>query len=744
MLSVYAKSAPRETLREHTENCLSVMRSLRVALPHLPVICNEPDLWNHLFYAIYLHDLGKAATGFQTMLDGGAKWGYRHEILSAGFVPFLNIENELHARAIRLAIITHHKTNDILRKNYNTNFNEGKKAWNTKRDEMTPHWDFVLQWLKDLPAVAQTYLGKPLPSPQLPESLAEIEDSFKQAVWWFTKSPERTKLHSPYAILLRGLVVACDHLASGGNNQIIGGITDLPARLNIMPHPFQKRVGSHKGSALLVGPTGSGKTEAGLLWSDFQQDAGRRLFYVLPYTASINAMLHRFEDRYELKEEVGALHGKANYFLYEDLCEQNYTVEDAQRQTRETLNLSRHIYRPIKILTPFQIIKAFFGVKGWEMQWAELAGGLFIFDEIHVYDARTTALLITALEELHKLDAKFLFMSATFPTFLKNELLKILPELPEILLDENEAIDRELLHNPRHRVTILQGDIYDYLDDIRDWLNSGKTALVVCNTVARAQEVFKSLRETTDNAALLHGRFILRDREGIEKRLDKVDLLVGTQAVEVSLDLDFDTIFTEPAPIDALIQRFGRVNRQRQKGVVPVHIFTTGSDKDFYIYDAQRISATLEVLSDGLELTEARVAEAIEKVYEQGYNQKEQATFKEARNAFKNVITGLVPFECSERDEDFYDLIKSVTVIPQQFESDFIGCLHSREYFGAMKFQATITLGQSMKLRDMAAIEYRTCETDKRRHSYYVAHVKYDADLGLLLDDVKSGGEFID
>ena len=91
--------------------------------------------------------------------------------------------------------------------------------------------------------------------------------------------------------------------------------------------------------------------------------------------------------------------------------------------------------------------------------------------------------------------------------------------------------------------------------------------MVVCNTVKQAQNVFKELQEIVadDKAKLLHSRFILRDRERIEKELEDANLLVGTQAVEVSLDIDFDCLFTEPAPIDALIQRFGRINRKGEK-----------------------------------------------------------------------------------------------------------------------------------------------------------------------------------
>ena len=103
-----------------------------------------------------------------------------------------------------------------------------------------------------------------------------------------------------------------------------------------------------------------------------------------------------------------------------------------------------------------------------------------------------------------------------------------------------------------------------------------------------------------DNSALLHGKFILKDREKIESKLDDLNLLVGTQAIEVSLDIDYDVLYSEPAPFDALIQRFGRVNRRGwQKNIIkPVKVFTHGSDSDKYIYDLNIVKNTLDILKD--------------------------------------------------------------------------------------------------------------------------------------------------
>ena len=161
-------------------------------------------------------------------------------------------------------------------------------------------------------------------------------------------------------------------------------------------------------------------------------------------------------------------------------------------------------------------------------------------------------------------------MSATLPTFIKNLFKENLGILREIKMKRDE-----LRKFTRHEVNVVDGNILNNLDMIRKDLYNGKRVLVVCNTVLRSQEVFEYLSDDVKNSALLHSRFMLKDREKIERSLDNLDLLVGTQAIEVSLDIDYDVLYSEPAPIDALVQRFGRVNRKGWKNniIAPVNIF---------------------------------------------------------------------------------------------------------------------------------------------------------------------------
>ena len=288
-------------------------------------------------------------------------------------------------------------------------------------------------------------------------------------------------------------------------------------------------------------------------------------------------------------EKIGMLHGKAAYFVYRQLVDNNYAPQDAVTSVRRELNLTKKICRPYKVLTPFQLLKAFFGIRGFEMQMAEMSHGLFIFDEIHAYDPHTTALILTMIKKLREdYDAKFCIMTATMPKFLKDMISKVLEDPPQVQMPAEER-DRFT----RHRVQLLKGNIHKAIPLIEERLTQKQRVLVVCSTVQQAQNVFQKLQGVAENAKLIHSRFILRDRERIEKELADADLLVGTQAVEVSLDIDFDCLFSEPAPIDALIQRFGRINRKGKKGTCDVCICREGGENDHYIYSREKVDRTL-------------------------------------------------------------------------------------------------------------------------------------------------------
>ena len=285
----------------------------------------------------------------------------------------------------------------------------------------------------------------------------------------------------------------------------------------------------------------------------------------------------------------------------------------------------------------------------------------------------------------------------------------------------------------RHRVRLLDGDIHDAIHMIVERLAQGERVMVVCNTVKQAQSVFEQLRDVTENAKLLHSRFILRDRERIEQELENADLLVGTQAVEVSLDIDFDCLFSEPAPIDALIQRFGRINRKGEKGICDVHICQEGGENDHFIYSSEKVERTKDAFAPVETLHESEIQGLIDKVYCDGYNEKETEKFNRAKQLFERHLEGIVPFiEDSEGRKEFNELFKSVEVVPESYEEAFWAKIEERQYYEARAYIAQISDRQFARLRRDGQLYER-----KRfgKFAQWFIKVRYDETLGLLIDE---------
>ncbi len=723
-----------ESLEEHVNNCLAVFAQLRNIYPNLDEFVEYPTFYEDIFNALFFHDFGKAAEGFQKSLrPQGKNWGYRHEILS---IPFINRLNKEDTEFIKILVLTHHKDVEELTR-YIEDEDDIDPRFNERLEEIEPNILGLNELIKKYPTFSKKIFGstkyevdsiKDLPKDNglWEETIQKIDRCIrlKEVNWLLSKA----------GIFGKGMMNACDYLASAGITNILKPLPSLTEVYNFNSlTTVQEQCLSIKGDVILISPTGSGKTEASLFWAthNLNKAKGNRIFYNLPYTASINAMYKRLLKKlipYYLDDGcVSLLHGKATYFLYKMFEEDKF---------KEVKNISRKIYSPYKIMTPFQCLKHFFSLKGYEMGLLEMYNGLFIFDEIHAYDARTVGLILSMCEYLkEELDAKILIMSATLPDFIKNLFLDSLHIEHEITLDKKN-LNRHL----RHKCKIIDGEITENIDLLKKILANKEKVLIVCNTVNRAQMIYNLLKNEVNKSALLHGRFILKDREKIERGIGNFNLLVGTQAIEVSLDIDYDVCFSEPAPIDALIQRFGRVNRRKNeeglplKGICDVFVFSKGSENDRFIYDERIVKRTLEVLSHFDLLYEHKLYDAVNEVYAGGFGEK-RSEFKETKTLFKQIIDAIVPFKKSDRKEsNFYDLFDSIEAVPALYRGEYLRCITNKRIFDAMQYNLRLTNGQYHKLMSEGRVDYEPA---------IFVNAKYDAELGLLIDEEEGNNNII-
>lgn len=634
METLLAKSEGEETLSQHTIAALRVAQQLVARLP-----LDEADrhaVREELLRAIAFHDIGKAAAGFQDMLRGRAQnWGgKRHEVLSAMFAAAQGSVDPL----VVFAILTSHR--DIP---CGLTGQKGCLDWEQIPEggvltpmcrQMTEEWyTNVNQLPAEWERIRHSFNDGSLP----PTVALELKPEGIPLTWLLRGRSGQIReisFSDRYrASLLRGLTKAADHLSSA--HQIPPHIPRY-ADFRITSHklrPFQDRLSKWHGSAILRAPTGSGKTEAALFWAQLNQSTNGRLFYVLPYTASINAMYARLQPIFGA-DNVGLLHARAASALY-DMYDYDAAATPVTRQNRAALlaQLARELWFSIRVCTPHQILRHTLHGKGWELMLAEFRNACFIFDEIHAYDPRVFGLILATAKLVSEWGARCLFLSATFPDFMVDLIRASLGPVEMLTPDITKARDRTILERKRHEIRMQSGRVIDHIQMIERALLVHSTVLVVCNHVRTAQTVFRDIHE--DRKVLLHSRFNQRDRNAIEQHVTSTvppRALIATQVVEVSLDIDFDCGFFEPAPIDALIQRMGRVNRTGKRPPAPIIMFEEQTNP-YPLYDPQTVARSKDALSclDN-PVSEMDLVKASNEVYRGGYGGDKRQSFDHGLN----------------------------------------------------------------------------------------------------------------
>ena len=469
-------------------------------------------------------------------------------------------------------------------------------------------------------------------------------------------------------LLIKGLLNKFDYTVSAGYENAESAIDLHEKKLvkNIEKflngkelRPAQKFMKMKRDKNLIViAPTGSGKTEASLLWMN-----GEKSFYTLPLKVSSNAIYLRIKENYEYKD-VALLHSDA-MAVY--LREYNGNEDIGEKYER-----SKMLSQPLTVCTVDQLFRFVYGALGTEIFAATLKYSKLVLDEIQAYEPRVIATIIYGLKMIQEMGGKFAIITATFPPVLKYFMEQYgLVEGKQYIFKDFTGKEYQVEKYPRHKVEIRHLEMN--LDEIR-LRGKNRKVLVICNTVSKAQKLYKKLEG--ENVWLLHSKYIRRDRAFLERKImgfsesGESGIWITTQIVEASLDIDFDILYTEMCTADSLLQRMGRCNRKGRYCPNEANIVVfdnrngVSEGKRRSVYEDKLYDRSLELLSkyEHILFSEDKKTAYMNEVYSVD-GVKETIYFENIQKDLK-LFSEIHPTEYSADEAEVRD-IRSVTIVPE-------------------------------------------------------------------------------
>lgn len=619
---------PNETLRQHTRQVLRLAHAL----------CKRwqlNELAKHIELACVGHDLGKAECSFQQRMrriqQGQTDIGERYPHALASFPIVLFLESQQFGqnspKLATAAVLSHHSP---LHPRLYAGYRHRQPQYLVE-----PLMELLHQIkLLDIEEELKQLLEK------TGEGLKQLLEKTEPADWLHAEKayPDGAttlighlrNLPVRQFMLVKGILCLSDWLASSGKATVSPLFVSAPhkclrealRRKDIRTfYRHQRDAYKRRDSDRLYlhAPTGSGKTEALLRW------AGKsgRILYLLPTKATANAMWERLKAIYG-EQNVGLAHSGALHKLAE-----------AGDEPPLDIRLFGNVFAtPVTVATLDQFLLAHLHGRHWEIRRTLCQFTTVLIDEVHAYEPYTLGLLTEALSL--EPPQRYAIASATLP----KPLLELLGSAPQV-----EA-EPALWSQTRHRIQVEDVSLEEALQQALQQAQQGKRVLFVVNTVPLAQYLFQQIRDAAPcHAHLLHARFVGKDRRAKENDLKDAPpgtLWLTTQVVEVSLDISFDVLFTELAPLDALIQRMGRVNRRgEQPSPAFVYILKQYDPRSEYVYGQETLQLTLQYLQALPEMpTNRQLSEAVNALYQNLWQTETyQQELDEGRKTLREVRT---------------------------------------------------------------------------------------------------------
>ena len=605
-------------------------------------------------------------------------------------------------------------------------------------------------------------------------------------------------------------------------------------RFNFIPHDFQKKLFNIVESSIDLGiviveaPMGLGKTEGALISAEQLARKGKcgGLYFGLPTQATSNGIFPRIKDWLNQvanddseKKSIQLVHGKA--YLNQKYNDTKYKRNDSIKDDAQVFVNDWFVGRKTSNLDDFvvgtidQLLLMALKSKHLALRHLGFSKKVVIIDEVHAYDMYMSQYLYQAIRWLGAYKIPVIVLSATLPRSKREELVKSymygkfdrksFTSLPKSVdgyplityTEENnmkQFLEFEKIEDKIVKVISISDEELEEV--IEDCLQEGGVMGIVVNTVKRSQELMKliSQRFEQEVVELFHSSFIAVDRIAKEDKLvaklgknrerPKLKIIIGTQVIEQSLDIDFDVMISDLAPMDLLMQRIGRLHRhthiKRPQKLNEPKLYVLGINNNYEfergssaVYDDYYLIRTQYFLPDVIHMP-SDISSLVQKVYDDEipietdllheYNKAKENTKnkktikKEKAKAYrlgkpeqtkesligwlKNINLGTSETNAYAQVRDSIDTIEVIVIKKIGTSYGFVdGNEEIKEKLGDQKISKKLAT-YTLNLPNALCYEYKIDSTIKALENLYKQHfnewsenVWLKGGLGLLLDE---------
>ena len=641
-----------QSLEGHTEDSLLVFKdylskNISILERFSKNFLLDFDLLLSIIYlSIYLHDIGKLTDEFQKNIRQGKPCGVvSHPFFSLPFIrSSLYYENKELEIILRLCILSHHS------QLYNRIY-EDARLNNKVTYLLEPMKTFINNAGDTFNRIGlnNTFKIKVFPTFMLPEDYridsyqlnADIKDELGTLKHYQEKivKDKESQIKAIYSLVL-SILKFCDAKASEHfeKSNLKEGIVYQSlfkeCDLNFVPsldffkmakqrvfknntlYEYQNEIQNSQNDVFLLisAPCGRGKTEAALTKAIdiIKNECRNKIIFALPTQIASNAMYSRLKDIFG-EENVGIYHSLSRFVHY---FEGKVITEDDEDVIQDddisTIVRAEKVFlKPVTVTTVDHLVYSLVhGYKQADYALGNILTSVVIFDEIHYYEHHTLRYIIEAMELLKKFKVPHIAMSGTLPECIINKLGK-----DYALIEDEEGFQfKPFLIETKSCL------MNESIDEIIRFYEMGEKQIIILNTVSRAQDIYNQLLKKIDdkrNIILYNSMFTHYDRAySPESKETKIFswknknsspqrwIIVSTQAIEISVDISCTVMHTEIAPIDAIGQRGGRLNRgaKYHNNQAKMFIYRTDNYKPYYSGkdgEVNFVQRTEEIIKEG-------------------------------------------------------------------------------------------------------------------------------------------------